>query len=146
VARAIMGRFITREGFFQKHELTAEERMFGVKRSWIEIVTPRRNPYTKPLVILADHWTGSVSEAITIGFDALKRGRIIGTELARLNGAIYSYQMPNSKIGFNFPVEKLFQVNGKPREDFEPFIKVDLSDQKAGEDKILKTALQILSR
>jgi C-terminal processing protease CtpA/Prc len=146
VARAILSRFISKEGFFQKHELTAEERMFGVKRSWLEIVSPRSKPYTKPLVILADHWTGSVSEAITIGFDALKRGKIIGTELARLNGAVYSYQMPASKIGFNFPVEKLFQVNGKPREDFEPFIKVDLSDQKKGEDKILKTALQFLNR
>ena len=68
--------------------------------------------YNKPLVILVNHWTGSIAEAITIGFDAFRRPTttIIGTEMARLNGAVYSYQMPNTRIGFSFTSERLYTV------------------------------------
>lgn len=142
VARAILSRFITKEGFYQAHELTAEERQYGVKRSWKEIVSPRGVPYTKALVVLADHWTGSVGEGIVIGFDALKRATIIGTPMARLNGAVYSYQLPHTGIGFSFPVEKLFHVKGTPREAFVPTVEVKLSGR--GEDEILQKALDYL--
>jgi C-terminal processing protease CtpA/Prc len=145
VARAIMGAFIQKEGFYQKHELPSEEHEAGIKRSWVEIVSPRKDVYTKPLVVLVDHWTGSVSEGITIGFHALKRAKIIGTRMAGLNGAIYSFTMPNSGIGFSIPVEKLFHVNGKPRENFIPPIFVDVKKQQPGEDLILKIALKFLN-
>jgi carboxyl-terminal processing protease len=144
VARAILGRFITKEGFYQKHELTAEQRQFGVKRSWVEVVSPRNNSYTKPLLVLVNHWTGSVGEGIAIGFDALQRATVMGTKLAGLNGAIYSYTMPNTGIGFSFPVEKLFHVNGTPREDFIPKVLVKLSGINSNEDIILNKALQLL--
>jgi C-terminal processing protease CtpA/Prc len=146
VARAIIGSFIGKEGFYQKHELTAEERTFDIKRSWVELVSPRKNIYTRPLVVLVNHWTGSVGEGITIGFDALKRVTVIGTSMARLNGAMYSYQMPETKIGFSFPVEKLFHVNGKPRETFLPAIMVDVTKQKQGEDAILSKAFDYLNK
>jgi carboxyl-terminal processing protease len=142
VARAIMGRFISKDGYYQKHELTAEEEQYGVKRSWIEIVSPRGVQYTKPLIVLCNHWTGSVGEGITIGFDALKRATIIGTKMAGLNGAIYSYTMPNTGIGFSIPVEKLFHVNGTPRENFYPGIIVSKPRGNTGEDVILSTAIK----
>ncbi|MFL5808190.1 MAG: S41 family peptidase, partial [Flavisolibacter sp.] len=144
VARAIIGSFISKDGFYQKHELTAEERTYGIKRSWMEIVSPRKFIYTKPLVLLVDHWTGSIAEGITIGFDAFKRAMIIGTPMAGLNGAVYSYQMPNTKIGFSFPVEKLFHINGTAREKFKPSIIPDLTKQKAGEDLLLNKAVSLL--
>lgn len=143
VARAMISRFISKPGYYQTHELTAEGRETGVKRSWSEIVTPRGAIYTKPLVILVDHWTGSIAEGITIGFDAFKRATIIGTPMARLKGAVYSYHMPNSGIGFNFPVEKLFHVNGTPRELFTPSV---LVTPKPGEDTILAMALRLLQK
>jgi C-terminal processing protease CtpA/Prc len=146
VARSIIGRFISKEGFYQKHVLTAEERTYGVKRSWIEIVSPRGKTYTKPLIILCNHWTGSVGEGITIGFHALKRATIIGTRMAGLNGAIYSYKMPNTGIGFSIPVEKLFHVNGMPRENFVPDIMVDLTNQQPQKDQILNQAIDNLNR
>lgn len=146
VARSIIGSFIGKEGFYQKHELTAEERIFGVKRSWLEIVSPRKLIYTQPLVILVNHWTGSVGEGITIGFDALRRARIIGTEMARLNGAVYSFRMPHTNIGFTFPAEKLFHVNGTPREEFQPSLTISLEKQKPGTDMILQAALSGLKK
>jgi C-terminal processing protease CtpA/Prc len=143
VARAIMSRFITKAGYYQKHELTAEETEFGVKRQWIEIVSPRKTAYTKPLIVLVNRWTGSVGEGITIGFDALKRATIIGTPMAGLNGAVYSYRMPNTGIGFSFPVEKLFHVNGTPREAFKPTVIVTETGRK---DAILETALTFITK
>lgn len=146
VARAILGRFITKEGFYQKHELTAEQTQFGVKRSWVEIVSPRMRPYTKPVAVLVNHWTGSVGEGIAIGFDALQRATVMGTKMAGLNGAIYAYTMPNTGIGFSFPVEKLFHVRGTPREDFIPKITVKLTAASTNEDIILTKALQQLQK
>ena len=145
VARSIIGRFITKEGFYQKHEFPAEENQYGIKRSWLEIASPKKPVYTKPLVILVDHWTGSVGEGIAIGFDALKRARIIGTPMAGLNGAIYSYTMPYAQIGFSFPAEKLFHVNGTPREKFQPSINVDMAEKK-NEDYILQEAVKYLRK
>lgn len=146
VARAILGSFITKEGFYQKHEWTAEEMQYGIKRSWVEIVSPRKYIYTKPLIVLVGRWTGSVGEGITIGFHALKRATIIGTPMAQLMGGIYNYTMPNTGIGFSFPAEKLFHVNGQPRENFKPNIIVDLVKQKAGQDLVLQSALNFLKK
>ena len=143
VARAILGSFMTKEGFYQKHELPTQEKVFGVKRSWVEMVSPRDYVYTKPLVILVNHWTGSVGEGIAIGFDALERGTIVGTPMAGLNGAIYSYKMPNSGIGFSYAEEKLYHVNGEPREHYTPAVLVDMTKQDK-DDLILNTALEIL--
>jgi len=146
VARSILGRFISKEGFYQKHELPAEEKEFGVKRIWVEIVSPKKPTYTKPLVVLVNHWTGSVGEGIAIGFDALKRAAIIGTPMAGLNGAIYSFTMPHTGIGFSLPVEKLFHVNGTPREYYKPTIQIDLIKQKDKEDYILQEGLRHLNK
>ena len=144
VARAILGRFITADHFYQKHELWSEEKQTGIKRSWEEIVSPRGIPYLKPLVILADHWTGSVSEGITIGFDGMKRATIIGTQMARLNGAVETFQLPNTAIGVNITTERLYHINGQPRESFDPTVLVDVRKQSNGNDLILRSALQYL--
>ncbi|WP_125077617.1 S41 family peptidase [Rufibacter latericius] len=146
VARAILGRFITKEQFYQKHELTAEERQYGVKRSWVEMVSPKGKIYRKPMAVLAGHWTGSVGEGIVIAFDGMKRATTIGTKMAGLNGAIYSYQMPNTRISFSFPVEKLFHLNGSPRETYTPNILIDFSKEKPEPrtDVVLERALAFL--
>ena len=118
-----------------------------MKRSWVEIVSPRGDfRYAAPVVVLVDHWTGSMGEGIAIGMDGLKRATVVGTEMAGLLGATTGITLPNSKIGVNFPVEKLFHVNGTPREDFVPPVYVDLlkpEDQNA-QDAVLETGLRTL--
>ena len=145
VAKAILGRFINVEHFYQKHEYYAEEKETGIKRRWEEIVSPRGITYTKPLVILANHWTGSIAEGITIGFDGMKRATVIGTTMARLNGSVESFRMPNTKIGFNIPTERLYHVSGLPRELFKPAIEVDVTKQRPGVDVILNRAVAFLN-
>jgi C-terminal processing protease CtpA/Prc len=151
VARAILGWFINKDHFYQKHEYYAEEKIYGVKRSWQEIVSPRKDKYyDKPLAILVNHWTGSIAEGITIGFDAFHRPhtKIIGTDMARLNGAVYTYTMPNSKINFSFTTERLFHTNGLPREQYIPQLFIDLGKEKtpAGTDVFISTALKYLKK
>jgi len=147
VARAILGWFINTEHFYQKHEYYAEEKEFGIKSSWKEIVSPRKEKYySKPLVILCNHWTGSIAEGITIGFDALNRPatKIIGTTMARLNGAVYTHEMPNTKIHFSFPAERLYHVNGLPREEYIPQLYINLNEQHSSSDIFIEKAIQYL--
>jgi len=151
VAKAILGWFINKEHFYQKHEYYAEENNLGIKHSWVEIVSPRKNKYySKPLVVLCDHWTGSIAEAIIIGFDAFQRPdiKIIGTPMARLNGAVYTFEMPNTKIRFSFPAERLYHVNGLSREEYTPQILIDLVKEQPTltTDIFLSKALRYLKK
>jgi len=151
VARAILGWFINKDHFYQKHEYYGEEKSTGIKRSWEEIVSPRKGKYySKPLVILCDHWTGSIAEGIVVGFDGLHRTstQIIGTELARLNGAVYSFELPFSKIRFTFPAERLYHINGMPREQFIPAVFVDWRKEKVKPqtDIFITKALELLGK
>ncbi|MCI1186744.1 S41 family peptidase [Hymenobacter sp. DH14] len=150
VARAIIGRFIEREAPYQRHELPGEEAQTGVPRRWLELVAPRGPRYVKPLAVLVGRWTGSMGEGLAIGFDALGRAAVVGTEMAQLRGAIYSYKLPHSGIGFNFPVERLYHVNGQPREAYRPKVYVDLMQTSKtsppSADPVLQTALAGLKK
>jgi C-terminal processing protease CtpA/Prc len=149
VARAILGWFTNKEQYYQKHELYAEGKQTGIKRSWVEIVSPRDGKYySKSLIVLADHWTGSIAEGITIGFKAMDRKypvKVIGTELARLSGAVYTYTMPNTKINFSFPVERLYTVKGASREFFMPDILIDQEKVTNGRDATFDRAMELLT-
>ncbi len=118
VARAIMGRFISRPLPYQKHVI--EEKQYGTVRSWVEYVTPRKNVYKNKLILMVGHWTGSMGEGIAIGLDSMKRAKITGTKMAGLLGAIYTYRTTNTNIGYQIPSEAMYHVNGTPREDFIP--------------------------
>ncbi|MGH1516643.1 S41 family peptidase [Chryseobacterium sp. JK1] len=120
VARAIMGRFTDKQLPYQTHEFTEKE--YQTLRHWTEYVSPRKEIFKGNLYILVSHWTGSMGEGIAIGFDGMNRATVIGTQMAGLLGAISSFQMSETKIGFQFPAERLYHINGTPREDYIPAI------------------------
>ena len=147
VARGIMSRFIRNEMPYQKHVLPNDEKQFSVKRSWLELVSSRGSfTYDKPVVVLVDHWTGSMGEGIAVGFDAIDRAGIVGTKMAGLNGSINGFQTNNFKIPYAFPTEQLYNVNGIPREFFVPDIFIDLSqaDFIDVEDPVLNEGIKAL--
>jgi len=136
VARAIMGRFTSQVLPFQVHEF--DEKEFETKRHWVEYVTPRKTIYSGNVYILVGHWTGSMGEGMAIGFDGMKRAKIIGTKMAGLLGAISNFQMTETKIGFQFPTERLYHIGGIPRENYVPEIltqNIEETFQKAREIK-----------
>ena len=146
VARGLMGRLVDRDTAYQKHLLPGEERETGVRRSWLELVSPRGPfTYSAPLVVLVDHWTGSMGEGIAIGLDGARRARVVGTRMAGLLGAKAVEMLPHTGIRVSFPVEKLYHVNGTARESYRPTVEVDLL--RAGEgmdDPILDAGLREL--
>ena len=120
VARCILGRFINKPLAFQQHEY--DEKEFQTKRMWVEYVIPRKSGFKGKVFVLVGHWTGSMGEGIAIGFDGMKRAKIIGTKMAGLIGAINGFSLTETKIGFQIPTERLYHINGTPRENFKPNI------------------------
>ena len=120
VARGIMSWFVTKPTFYQVHSLPAEERQSGVARQWVEQVLPRKGKHhSGPVVVRVGRWTGSMGEGLAIGLHAIG-ARVEGGRMAGLLGAIYDYKLEKSGIVIKFPVERLFHVNGTPREQFMP--------------------------
>jgi carboxyl-terminal processing protease len=118
VARAIMGWFVDRPVSYQLHALPAEERETGVPRQWIEQVLPRPGKHHATLpIIRVGRWTGSMGEGIAIGFAAIG-ARVEGSRMAQLKGAVYDFTLPSSGLVVKFPAERLYTVQGSPREDF----------------------------
>jgi carboxyl-terminal processing protease len=120
VARGMMGRFVNATVPYQRHELISEFRDTGIRRIWVEYVAPREPFMSQPVVVLAGRWTGSMGEGIAIGFNAIREAPVLGEPMAHLLGALGEVSLHNSGIPVRVPAEKLFQINGKPREAFIP--------------------------
>ncbi|HEX8643477.1 MAG TPA: S41 family peptidase [Allosphingosinicella sp.] len=120
VARAILGWFVGRPAFYQVHRLPVEERETGIPRQWAEQVLPRPGKrHRGPVTVLVGRWTGSMGEGLAIGFDAIG-AEVCGGPMAGLLGAIYDYRLERSGLVLKLPTERLYAVDGTPREAFVP--------------------------
>ena len=120
VARAIMGWFVDAPTAYQIHNLPAEERETGVPRQWIEQVLPRPGKrHHGAVTVRVGRWTGSMGEGLAIGLDALG-AEVVGDPMAGLLGAVYDHRLPNSGMVIKLPTERLYAVDGTPREAFRP--------------------------
>jgi carboxyl-terminal processing protease len=137
VAEPIMGRLIGRRMPYQKGTPVRGD-------GWTREVSPRGGwTYKAPVVVLVGRWTASMGEGMAIGLDAMKRATVVGSRMAGLNGAVFDLQLPNTKIKLNYAAEKLFHVDGTPREDFEPPVAVKHSGKRRG-DVILEEGIRTL--
>ncbi|HEY0017180.1 MAG TPA: S41 family peptidase [Longimicrobium sp.] len=144
VARGILGRLIAEERPYQRHELAAEERRHGIRRIWVEHAAPRGPfTYTRPVVVLVGRWTASMGEGLAIGLDGMRRAQIVGTPMARLQGALYDVVLPRTRFTVRIPAERLYHVDGTPREAWSPGIRPD-PPRHPGDDPALAAALEIL--
>lgn len=120
VARAIMGWFVREARPYQIHDRPAEQRETGIAHQWVEQVLPRDGKYRPNLpTVLVGRWTGSMGEGLAIGFHALG-AEILGTQMAGLKGSIEDFTMPDTDLTVKLPTERLFTVDGLPRENFLP--------------------------
>jgi carboxyl-terminal processing protease len=120
VARGIMGRLVDKMLPYQRHELVAEFRSTGIRRVWDEYVAPRGSPFLKLIVVLVGRWTGSMGEGLAIGLNATRGALVLGQPMAHLLGANGEAVLPHSKIVVRVPTEKLFHIDGTPREAIVP--------------------------
>ncbi|MEI9996080.1 MAG: S41 family peptidase [Rhizomicrobium sp.] len=142
VAEPILGRFVTGRPGYQRVFDPAPGKSFP-KDGWTRWVRSRGETVTQPLVVLCGRWTGSMGEGMTIGFDGLKRATVVGTRMAGLCGATQGFTLPGSGITVQFPVERLYHLDGTPREKWTPPIPVDLA-REAGDDPVLARGLAVL--
>jgi C-terminal processing protease CtpA/Prc len=134
VAEPILGRFVTKAMPYQKGQ-AARGAM------WVRKVTPRGWAYTAPLAVLVGRWTASMGEGMAIGLDGMKRGTVVGSQMAGLNGAVFDFELPNTRIRVNYAAERLFHVDGTARENFVPRFRGNGGDRP---DPDLAIALRIL--
>ncbi len=120
VARAIMGWFVDGPTAYQIHNLPAEERRTGIPRQWIEQVLPRPGKrHRGPVSVRVGRWTGSMGEGLAIGMDALG-AEVSGGPMAGLLGAVYDHRLANSGLVIKLPTERLYAIDGTPREAVVP--------------------------
>ncbi len=143
VAEPILGRFIGGRPGYQRVFRPGPERTLA-KDSYVRWVR-ERGPFRvkSNLVVLCGRWTGSMGEGMTIGLDAIGRAAVVGTRMAGLCGATEGVTLPDSGIGVNFPVERLYHLDGRPRERFVPRELVDLATA-SGADPSLDRGIAVL--
>ena len=142
VAEPILGRFITGRPGYQRVFDPGPGKIFP-RDGWTRWVRSRGETITTPLIVLCDRWTGSMGEGMTIGLDGMKRATVVGTRMAGLCGATTDFTLPASGIGVSFPTERLYHLNGTPREHWVPPVPVDLA-KETGDDPILARGVTVL--
>ena len=145
VAEPILARFITAPLSYQRVFEPSSGGSFP-KDSWTKDIDARDPPVKQPLVVLVDHWTGSMGEGLAIGFDAAKRATIVGTKMAGLLGGTSDFTLPHTHVPVKFPTERLYHVDGTPREDFKPEIWFDPTANASGSDPILAAGIAELKK
>jgi carboxyl-terminal processing protease len=146
VARGIMGRLISHTLPYQRHELVSESRSTGIRRVWVEYVAPRNSPFLKPVVVLVGPWTGSMGEGLAIGLNAIRGTPVLGRPMAHLLGANGETVLPHSKIVVRVPTEKLFHIDGTPREAFVPRAVAPSNSASPSLDRELSSAMDLALR
>lgn len=122
VARAIMGWFTDYPTPYQMHDVPAEERRTAIARRWIELVMPRAGKHhAGPVTVRVGRWTGSMGEGLAIGMAELG-ACVTGSRMAGLRGAIHDLELGDTGVTVKLPVERLFTVDGTPRENFVPLV------------------------
>jgi carboxyl-terminal processing protease len=136
-AKPVMAWFIAGTRPYQKHQRG--------QRSWLEQVQGRADGWHGQLLVLVDRWTGSMGEGTAIGLQAAAGATLVGTRMAGLRGAIEAVDLPCLGVALRFPVERLFTVQGEPREQVQPDVLVEEAALAASglEDAILARALAL---
>ncbi|MEO8160302.1 MAG: S41 family peptidase [Arenimonas sp.] len=144
VALGILGRFVTARAPYQRHRIPRYGQP-DVERNWQEEVASRGPfAYEGRLVVLVDHWTGSMAEGMAIGVDGMHRGTVIGTTMGQLAGAGEDVKLPRTGLTVTLPGEELFHVDGTPRHRWVPPVVVDPTGAPGDADPILARARKIL--
>ena len=144
VALGVMGRFVHAPLAYQRHRIPNYGEA-DVERNWLELVVPR-GPFTydAPVVVLADHWTGSMGEGMAVGMDAMHRALVIGTPMAQLAGAVNDFHLPRTGIDVAFATEQIYHPNGTLRQDWRPPVLV-AEPASAARDPVLERGLAELA-
>ena len=106
----------------------------------MEHVAPRGpRAYDKPIAVLVGRWTASMGEGVAVGLDGMQRATVFGSAMAGLAGAVYGSTLGHTGIPVRVPAERLYHVDGTPREGFVP--RFGIGPTSPAEDTVLEAAL-----
>jgi len=143
VARALLGRFATRETAWIRR--VSRARGAGSDTP-AETIGPR-GPFTHagPVAVLVDAWTAGEGESLAVGLEVVAKATLVGTRMAGLRGDLREARLPGSGISVHFPSARVYHPDGTPREAVRPTLPVDLVAPSGGPgDPILYQALKYL--
>jgi carboxyl-terminal processing protease len=147
VAEPILGHFVDKKTAYQLYQIQKVGVLYKDAIIETAYVAPNTPQYTKPFVVLAGRWTGSMGEGMTIGLDAIGAATVIGAPMADLLGGIKTIKLVESDTWIELGFERLYHVNNTYREDFEPHIMVNPTDLDVnGNDPALTRARQFLAK
>ena len=137
-AKPLMAWFVTGLKPYQRHQRG--------RHAWLEQVQGRADAWHGRLVVLVDHWTGSMGEGTAIGLRSAAGATLVGTPMAGLRGAIEGVDLPCLGAALRFPVERLYTVAGEPREQAQPDVRISEAELAAAglDDVILRRALSLV--
>jgi carboxyl-terminal processing protease len=124
VARPIMGRFI-RERRPYAMMRRRSGRGLALSDPWTEYVEPK-GPFTydKPVVVLQNHWSGSMAEGFPMGMKGIGRAVTVGTETMGLGAAVFPLRLDRTGVTINYSAEPVYDVQDRPRWTLKPDIEV----------------------
>ena len=122
VARPIMGRFITETKPYARMRRREGE---GLGEFWTETVEPRGPfTYTRPVVVLTNHWSGSMAEGFPMGMRGLGRATVVGTPMMGLGAAVFTFRLDRKGIQGQYSAEPVYDVKDQPRWLMQPDVSV----------------------
>lgn len=122
VARPIMGRFISAT---KPYAMMRRREGQGLSGFWTETVNPQGPfTYTRPIVVLADHWSASMAEGFPMGMRGIGRGVIVGTPMMGLGAAVFPITLDRTGIRAQYSAEPVYDVNRQPRWLMQPDVAV----------------------
>lgn len=139
VARPIMGRFITET---KPYARMRRREGGGLSKFWTETVEPRGPfTYTPPVVVLTNHWSGSMAEGFPMGMKGLGRAMVVGTPMMGLGAAVFTFRLDRKGIQGQYSAEPVYDVKDQPRWLMQPDVAVpDGEDVLAAGCRVLATA------
>lgn len=143
VARALLGRFVSRESPWIIRAPRAAPHGAAVAA---ETVAPRGPfAYASRTLVLVDRWTAGEGESLAVGLAASAGATLVGTRMAGLRGDAREQRLPDSGIVLRFPAARVLRTDGTPREAVRPAVIVDIVHPSGGPgDPILYQALKLL--
>jgi carboxyl-terminal processing protease len=124
VAKPMMGRFISERKPYALMRRRSG-RSIGLTDPWTEYVDPQGPfTYTRPVVVLTNHWSGSMAEGFPMGMRGIGRARIVGTPMMGLGAAVFPLRLNRTGMEVNYSAEPVYDVWGRPRWHMHPDVHV----------------------
>jgi len=140
IGKPMMGRFITEP---KVYATMRRREGAGLSEPWAERVEPR-GPFTwtRPVVVLIDHWSASMAEGFPMGMRAICGAKLVGTPMQGLGAAVFPLRLDRTGIQAQYSAEPVYTPAGEPRWKLQPDVVV--RSVRADGSDVLRAGVAVL--